>query len=77
MAGAAADATTDTVHPALRLAVLNNLGEVYFQLHRFDDMVIVYDHMQNLRDVDVAVLTGGSFLDGADARGFLWNMCFF
>lgn len=65
-----------TVIPAvLRLAILNNLGEIYYRLHQYDHMVNIYDHMENLWS-RLAVLAGGPFLDQVETHGLMWNARF-
>lgn len=65
------------VPPTLRLAILNNLGEIYFRLSRYENMVSVNDYVKtSWCYVRIAVLVGGPFLNQAEMHGLQCNIMF-
>lgn len=57
----------------LRLVILNNLGEAYFRLGQYDDMVLVYDHLKKRY---THIVAGGPFLNQDEKQGMLSNTLF-
>lgn len=69
--------TIFAVPPIIRLAILNNLGEIYYRLCHYGEMALVYDHMKNLNCyAHMGILVGGPFLDQVEIGGLIWNFMF-
>ena len=59
-----------TMRPMLSVVLLNNLGEVYYQLCQYDDMTCVCQDLKTLWQAYDAE----QHLEESEVKGLLWNM---